>query len=270
MAGQDPTTTTKIDKDEKICFVISPIGDEGSSTRNYADFVFEFIIRPAVERYSYNPVRADHMPEPGIVTSGIIDHLINDRLVIADLTGSNPNVTYELAIRHVVKKHAIQIKDSHGSIPFDVRSMSTIHFNFGDAKSMLKCREDLSKQIGFIEKYPDRVESPITQAVIAHALEKSKDPLVEIVQQLKSETQRLNSRIDNMESKQVFHSSIIQSEASPFSGQAVVDWSNIKLVPSPKVAIHPDFSNLIPTVGEQTFWNVNAKGKLEPKKDKDK
>ncbi len=269
MASQNPTAT-KIDKDEKICFVISPIGDEGSSIRNYADFVFEFIIRPAVERYSFNPVRADHMPEPGIITSGIIDHLINDPLIIADLTGSNPNVTYELAIRHAVKKHPIQIKDFHGSIPFDVRSMSTIHFNFGDAKSMLKCRDDLSKQIGFIEKYPDKVESPITQAVIAHALEPSKDPMMEYIQQLKSQIQTLNSKIDNMEAKQPFHPRIIQSEASPLSGQAIIDWSNIKFDPSPKVVFQPDFSNLRPTVGEPTFWGITEKKKSEPKEETDK
>jgi hypothetical protein len=126
MADQN-TAIAKKDKDEKICFMISPIGEEGSSIRNYADLVFEFIIRPAVEMYRYKPIRADQMPEPGIITSTIINHLIKDPLVIADLTSSNPNVTYELAIRHAVKKHAIQIKDSHGSIPFDVRSMSTIH-----------------------------------------------------------------------------------------------------------------------------------------------
>ena len=95
------------------------------------------------------------------------------------------------------------------------------------------------------------------------------DPMKEYVQQLESQIQTLSSKIDNMEEKQSFHPRIIQSEASPFSGQTVIDWSNIKFDPSPKVVFQPDFSNLKPTVlGEPTFWRSHEK-KSEPKEDTD-
>jgi hypothetical protein len=77
MATKD-STHSKIEKKEKICFIISPIGDEGSEIRNYADVVYEFIIKPAVEKHAYRPVRADAISKPGVVTSDIVNHVLDD------------------------------------------------------------------------------------------------------------------------------------------------------------------------------------------------
>lgn len=95
--------------------MISPIGKVGSDIRNYADLIFEFIIKPVVERHSYSPVRADHIYEPGMITTDIINRLSEVDLVVADLTTTNFNVAYELAIRHSVRKPVIQISHSYGA-----------------------------------------------------------------------------------------------------------------------------------------------------------
>src|SRR5207245_4822666 len=91
------------------CFVISPIGEEGTEIRRRADRVFKHIIEPVVEECGYKAVRADQISKPGIITSQIIQHLAEDPLVIADLAGHNANVFYELAVRHVTRKPVIQI-----------------------------------------------------------------------------------------------------------------------------------------------------------------
>jgi hypothetical protein len=52
----------------KTCFVISPIGVPGSDVREHADDVFDFIIKPAVEKAGYNVKRADHEARPGAIT----------------------------------------------------------------------------------------------------------------------------------------------------------------------------------------------------------
>lgn len=67
-----------------------------------------------------------------------MNHLRDDALVVADLTGSNPNVMYELAIRHAAAKHAIQITSSR--LPFDIQGMRTIPFRYMNAISMKACR----------------------------------------------------------------------------------------------------------------------------------
>ena len=61
---------------KKTCFVIGPIGKENSDIRKDADRLFKFIISPTVEKLGYEtPVRADHIPNPGTITSQIIENL---------------------------------------------------------------------------------------------------------------------------------------------------------------------------------------------------
>ena len=105
---------------EKLCFVISPIGDQDSETRKRSDQVLRHVVRPAADICGYMAVRADEIDKPGIITSQVIQHVVNDDLVVADLTESNPNVFYELAIRHALKKPLVQIIRKGEAIPFDV------------------------------------------------------------------------------------------------------------------------------------------------------
>ncbi|MGH9979150.1 MAG: hypothetical protein ACRD8Z_25455, partial [Nitrososphaeraceae archaeon] len=61
------------EKRRKKCFVISPIGEEGSEVRKRADQVLNYVIRPITEeQYSYETARADDIPRPGMITSQII------------------------------------------------------------------------------------------------------------------------------------------------------------------------------------------------------
>ena len=93
----------------KTCFVISPIGVEGSETRKRADDAFEGIIKPAVEPLGYKPVRADHLKSPGKITDQVIEIITEAPLVIADLTDLNANVFYELSLRHISEKPVVHI-----------------------------------------------------------------------------------------------------------------------------------------------------------------
>ena len=53
----------------KICFVISPIGSEGTEIRDRADQVLRHLIEPAVKLYGYQAIRADAISTPGMITS---------------------------------------------------------------------------------------------------------------------------------------------------------------------------------------------------------
>jgi hypothetical protein len=161
---------------KKNAFVIAPIGKIDSPIRKRADQIFKYVIAPIVKELGYEPVRADKIPKPGIITSQIIDHILNDPLVIADLTGHNPNVFYELAVRHTVKKPVIQIIQEGEIIPFDVSTYRTIQINHKDLDSVAKAKEDLRKQIKAVEKDPTLVDSPISMAVDLQFLKQSGDP----------------------------------------------------------------------------------------------
>jgi len=91
---------TKISTDEEmICFVISPIGKEG--TKQYTEFkeVLEYIIKPSFDKsdYKFSVLRADDINRTGSFIKDILENLYSSYVVVADLTGQNPNVFYELA-----------------------------------------------------------------------------------------------------------------------------------------------------------------------------
>ncbi len=59
---------------EKLCFVISPIGDPDSETRKRSDQVLKHVVRPAATSCGYKAVRADEIDKPGMITSQVIQH----------------------------------------------------------------------------------------------------------------------------------------------------------------------------------------------------
>lgn len=89
----------------------------------------------------------------------MISALVESELVVADLTGHNPNVFYELAIRHAVAKPYVQMIDSEQTLPFDISTLRTIHFDYRDLDSAHKARESLRRCILDYEQGAE-VDSP--------------------------------------------------------------------------------------------------------------
>jgi hypothetical protein len=112
----------------KFCFVLSPIGDPFTATRKRADGVLKEIIRPVMKERGYRAERADHDLTPGIITEAIIRKALDADFVIADLTSQNPNVMYELALRHMVGKPFVQMIEEGETIPFDIGGVNTVKF----------------------------------------------------------------------------------------------------------------------------------------------
>lgn len=162
--------------DEKICFVISPIGEAESDTRKRSDQVLKHIISPAATDCGYKPMRADHISEPGLITSQVIQHVIEDSLVIADLTERNPNVFYELAIRHAIRKPLVQLIKKGEAIPFDVAGTRTIHVDHHDLDNVEEAKEEIVKQIKAVEKDASQIDTPISVALDLQLLRQSENP----------------------------------------------------------------------------------------------
>lgn len=163
--------------EDKICFVIAPIGEEGSTERKRSDQILNHVITPVAQDCGYKAVRADRISEPGIITTQVIQHIIDDPLVIADLTGRNPNVFYELALRHALKKPTVQIIAESETIPFDVAAARTIRIDHRDLDSVAACKKELARQISAVEKDSSLVDNPISQSVDLKSLKESGDPL---------------------------------------------------------------------------------------------
>jgi hypothetical protein len=110
----------------KICFYITAIGDENSEERQHSDLFLSSIVEPAIEPLGLSVVRADKIAEPGMITTQVIEHIFRSRLVVADLSFHNPNVFYELALRHIARLPTVQIVRKGDRIPFDINQFRTV------------------------------------------------------------------------------------------------------------------------------------------------
>jgi hypothetical protein len=121
----------------KICFYITPIGNPGSEHRRHADFMMEYIVRPAVKEFDLKVIRADQMSKPGMIGKQVIEHILKARLVVADLSFHNPNVFYELCLRHATRLPTVQLKREVDTIPFDLNQYRTIPIDTSDPYTLL-------------------------------------------------------------------------------------------------------------------------------------
>ena len=209
---------------EKQCFVISPIGEPDSETRKRSDQVLQHVVRPAANSCGYKAVRADEIDKPGIITSQVIQHVVNADLVVADLTERNPNVFYELAIRHALKKPLVQIIRKGEAIPFDVAATRTIFVDHKDLDSVEAARNGIIEQIKALEKDSSDIETPISVSLDLQFLRQSEKPeersladLVAAVVDLRADLSRVELRIRTKDQHGLLDE--IQTELRALSGR---------------------------------------------------
>jgi hypothetical protein len=179
----------------KTCFVVTPIGDDLSATRRSTDGILTAAIRPVLTEQGFSVTAAHEIAASGSITNQIITRLLDDDLVIANLTELNPNVMYELAVRHAAHKPVITIAKEGTRLPFDVSPERTIFFteDFMGLES-LKIALSAAVQASVLENEPD---NPIYRAAQFKVLKASAHgESLDIIELL----QRLNDRIDNMAS----------------------------------------------------------------------
>ena len=148
------------------CFIVGVIGKVGSEQRIHADWFFEGIIRPLfTDHYpNFRVLRADHMKMPGIITSQIIEKLLNVRLVIADLTFLNPNAFYEIGIRHMTGKPVVHVHRAGESIPFDISTFLSLEYSVLQHAEMVAARANLKVLVDNVLVPDHKMENPVTQA----------------------------------------------------------------------------------------------------------
>lgn len=102
------------------------IGAKESPERRRADDVFSLVVSPVLEEVGLEAYRADLDPSPGGISATMLRELVSAELVIADLTGRNPNVFYELGIVHSFARPLICLAEDEGSLPFDTQDERVI------------------------------------------------------------------------------------------------------------------------------------------------
>jgi hypothetical protein len=151
---------------ETTCFYITPIGADGSEQRKHSDLFLGNIVELALGAFGLRVVRADAIDKPGIITRQIIEYLLRSRLVIADQSFHNPNVFYELALRHAVRLPIVQIIRGVDPIPFDVHQMRTVLIDNRDIYAFVPkletYRSEIANQVGRALEAGAEVDTPIS------------------------------------------------------------------------------------------------------------
>lgn len=122
---------------KNACFVITPIGDEGSPERKHADAMLRHLISPVLKEHNLTAIRADQIAKPGHITKQTVEHIAFCRVCITDLSFGNQNAHYELGVRHAFNLASVQIIRKGDKIPFDVQQGRTIIIDTSDPYTIM-------------------------------------------------------------------------------------------------------------------------------------
>ncbi len=148
------------------CFYIAPIGQPDSEERQHSDLFMGSLVEPALQEFGMRLVRADQITDPGLISKQVIEYIVRAPLVIADLSFHNPNVFYELALRHAVRKPIVQLSRVADRLPFDVREFRTVQIDTTSIYTLVPrletYRSEIASQIRMTMESDDQGENPLT------------------------------------------------------------------------------------------------------------
>lgn len=179
------TTTEAGVSDRKTCFVVTPIGNEQTATRRATEGLIDAVVEPLLQKMGFEVVVAHRISDTGSISRQIIGHLLNADLVIANLTDLNPNVMYELAVRHCKRLPVVVIAERETILPFDVKDDRMIPYT-NDMYGVVELEEKLRDSIlaALKEVNPD---NPVYRAAESEVMKKvtvQSEPMEYILKQL--------------------------------------------------------------------------------------
>ena len=122
---------------DSVCFFIAPIGDQDSPERKHSDMVYSTLVERAVEPMKLKVIRADKITSPGMISKQVIEYILKSRIVIVDMSFHNPNVFYELALRHTIGKSTVHLIRRRDKVPFDLGNFRTITIDDSDMYDLI-------------------------------------------------------------------------------------------------------------------------------------
>lgn len=170
---------SRMGKPKPTCFAIMPISNIESYDLGHFDRVYELLIQPAAKRAGFKAIRADKNETTNFIVTDIIEQILRADMVICDLSSNNPNVLYELGIRHTVQLPVTLIRDSRTQRVFDIQGIRDVKYN----ESLRG--DEIRNAIGIIAKvlkntYANRrteINSPIQLVEKDHVLKTMREDL---------------------------------------------------------------------------------------------
>lgn len=124
------------------CFVIMPFGQT-------FDDIYNVIYKPVIKECGLFCVRADEVYGSRPIITDIVDLISKSSILVANLTGKNPNVNYELGLAHGMGKAVVLSAENIEDIPFDYRHLRIVLYN--------------SKEVNWVQDYSQRLLQTIRE-----------------------------------------------------------------------------------------------------------
>lgn len=127
--------------DEKLCFIVMPFGNEE------LNIVYEDFIKPPIENVcNLTCERGDDVFGSNVIMDDITKSIQRAKIIVADLTGRNPNVFYEVGIAHTLNKTVLLLAQSIDDVPFDLRHRRVLLYEYSP-RGCKKLENDIPKHI---------------------------------------------------------------------------------------------------------------------------
>jgi nucleoside 2-deoxyribosyltransferase len=201
---ENKSDTLEQNAKEKVCFVITPISSENSVIRRAAEGVLDAVITPVLEKFGYKIVVAHRIATPGSINNQVIKHVLEAEMVVANLTGLNPNVMYELAIRHAKRKPVIVIvdRDVTPNLSFDLLEERAIFYT-NDMSGTLDLAKNLNDAVVAAQAEKDEPDNPVYRTVSASVMkdlapDNFQKTLVDMIFSLEAKIENLSSSRTNI------------------------------------------------------------------------
>lgn len=138
------------------CFVLMPFASD-------MQLVYEHGIKPLVESMSLRCKRGDEIYSENSILGDIWKEIQASEIIIADLTGKNPNVMYELGLCHALWKKVILLSQNSADIPFDLKVWRVILYDYSFEGSA-RLKDELMRAIQSI-----RAEDTFEAALVPYS-----------------------------------------------------------------------------------------------------
>jgi hypothetical protein len=131
------------------CFVMMPFGA-------WFDRYYQDIYAPAIKEAGFEPIRADELFTTGSVVEQIWEQIQKAKVLLADLSGKNANVFYELGLAHAAKKPVVFTSALVDDVPFDLRHLRVIIYDIREPEWAPRLRKSISDYLRNAMKEPEK------------------------------------------------------------------------------------------------------------------
>jgi len=191
----------KNDDVKKKCFLITPIGGKNSVEFKKLEALEKNVYEIILEEFSYELVIAHKINDPGSIGDQVFKNILSADLIIANMTGLNANVMYEVAVAHSFGIPTVMISENDTTLPFDLISERTIFYDdtiegCGDLMNQLRKKiSHLTEDGNFDNPIYRVIERTVVTSDVTGNIDKSEVSqrvLFEIQDQLSSLTRQLD------------------------------------------------------------------------------